>query len=879
MLLSEKSARFLGLVLTAAALAAPAHAALREGRLPLSNGKAGSVNLLGETHFECGTYKGNEAEHAWRASIDQRVQKEVTIGKRIVQGGLDYVYDDVWIVEDDGSLTFSGTNMFDTQLRTFQFAPAGVGIYNVTSPAYTWDNVYGNAIVTSDDGAIQVVLPFSFPFGGGNWTQMYVGGNGMLSFGAHPNPSGYYDPSDFYNPTPKIAGYYMDLNVQAGGSIHAKSEATKYTITYNGIWEFGTGNVNTFQIVLYPSGSFTLTYNSIQSSTPSGGNPIVLGYHPGGSAPLDEISFSADLPHTGVANAAVYESYFSFGVPLVNEVALFQRFYSQFPDDFFQLVYFTNFLQTMAGFANELNIKNDVTGLGLQIFDSSAQYGSNGVLESRCNMNRLNAWMSPDPFNRWFGKGNSFLTIMGQEAGHRWGAFTYFNPGTGPSNLILGRSDAHWSYYVDVDHSSLEGGNWVSTGGIDYVCPTQVDHFSELDEYLFGLRTPEEVTDFYYISSVSNNTSLARSVGTPVINATASGLYTPVTVEHVAAAEGARTPLEPNENKDLRQAFILLVQAGSSPTQADLDKISGFRRAWEDYFEVSCDGRLTCNTSVSSTFEVAVVCGNVRSAATNDIIPEFTARSLERGFIQHVPDGGRYTFRYQAHAASGPAEDITLVFEAANFDPDTITTSIAYGSTVCFDVLLEPTLTPVFITSFEAVVRGAAVEVSWEVWSDEALDRYALYRRDVAGTVAREVAGGRFDASTRSFLDQSVQPGKSYQYELVIAAADGELVRSPIASVTTPELRTALAQNYPNPFNPKTTIEFSLGERTRVAVGIYDATGALVVRLEDETREAGTHRVEWTGRDAAGKPVGSGVYFYRLEGVKGVAPKKMVLLK
>ena len=59
--------------------------------------------------------------------------------------------------------------------------------------------------------------------------------------------------------------------------------------------------------------------------------------------------------------------------------------------EFFQLVFFPNFAQTMNGFANELNIKNDVTGIGLPIFDSSSQYGSNGVLESRCNMNRLAA--------------------------------------------------------------------------------------------------------------------------------------------------------------------------------------------------------------------------------------------------------------------------------------------------------------------------------------------------------------------------------------------------------------------------------------------------------------------------------------------------------
>ncbi len=672
--------------------ATTADAALRHGRPPLSAGETKGTTLLGETLFECGTYKGNEAEHAWRKSINDRIQKDVDSGKRLVQGSLDYVYDDVWIIEDDGSLVYSGTNAFDTNAKTFLFAPAGGGVYNITNPAFSYDAVTGTSINTGDDGAVVVTLPFSFPYGGSSWTQMYVGGNGILAFGAHPNPSGFYDPADFYNTTPKIAGYYMDLNPPVPGGtsvgVRVKSEATKYTVTWNQVPEYGTSNLNTFQIVLYPSGNFTLTYNGIASTVASGGSPIVVGFHPGGTPPEETISFSAGIPHTSGAGAAVFEEYYSFANPLVNEVALFQRFYSLFPDEFFQLVFFTNFVQTMGGFANELNIKNDVTGIGLGTFDASSQYGSNGVLESRCNMNRLAAWSSTDPAARVFGKGNNFLTIMGQEAGHRWGAFTYFDAGSGASNLILGRDDAHWSYYVDVDHSSLEGGNWVSTGGLNYQCPTRIDYFSQVDEYMFGLRTPDEVKDFFYISSASNNLPANRSVGTPLINATASGTLTPVTVEHIIAANGARTPTEPNEGKDLRQGFIFLLQAGTSPSQAELDKIAGFRRAWEDYFERSCDGRLTCNTSLTANFPVAVICGNVRERWTGHIIPAFTANSLERSFEQQVPDDGRFTFRYQANAGSGPTEHATIVFSATGYLPDTLVVNLAYGSTQCMDVEL-----------------------------------------------------------------------------------------------------------------------------------------------------------------------------------------------
>lgn len=112
-----------------------------------------------------------------------------------------------------------------------------------------------------------------------------------------------------------------------------------------------------------------------------------------------------------------------------------------------------------------------------------------------------------------------------------------------------------------------------------------------------------------------------------------------------------------------------------------------------------------------------------------------------------------------------------------------------------------------------------------------------------------------------------------------IAGMTGDVsVRAP-TPVETPARSATLGQNYPNPFNPATTIEYSLPTRSNAVVGIYDSDGTLVVRLDQGVREAGTHRVEWNGRDALGNPVGSGVYFYRLEGEKAVAPRKMVLLK
>ncbi len=95
-----------------------------------------------------------------------------------------------------------------------------------------------------------------------------------------------------------------------------------------------------------------------------------------------------------------------------------------------------------------------------------------------------------------------------------------------------------------------------------------------------------------------------------------------------------------------------------------------------------------------------------------------------------------------------------------------------------------------------------------------------------------------------------------------------------------PVLANHLAQNYPNPFNPQTTIAFALKERGRVRIHVYDVTGARIATLLDETRAAGSYAdVRWDGRDAAGSPVASGVYFYQLVAGEFSQTKKMVLLK
>ena len=98
----------------------------------------------------------------------------------------------------------------------------------------------------------------------------------------------------------------------------------------------------------------------------------------------------------------------------------------------------------------------------------------------------------------------------------------------------------------------------------------------------------------------------------------------------------------------------------------------------------------------------------------------------------------------------------------------------------------------------------------------------------------------------------------------------------------TPELKPFhLAQNRPNPFNPITTIDWRIqksspsGDLLPVRLEIYSPTGRLVRMLINKPLPVGDYQAIWDGTDQEGRPVSSGVYYYRLLSKDTVESRKM----
>jgi hypothetical protein len=104
-----------------------------------------------------------------------------------------------------------------------------------------------------------------------------------------------------------------------------------------------------------------------------------------------------------------------------------------------------------------------------------------------------------------------------------------------------------------------------------------------------------------------------------------------------------------------------------------------------------------------------------------------------------------------------------------------------------------------------------------------------------------------------------------------------ERTRPGIRDVTVAEL--TVYQNYPNPFGPKTLIPFALPADQDAAVEIYNAAGQLVATVADGAFGRGSNIAAWDGSDSRGRPVASGLYFYKVTAGRETVTRRMLLLR
>jgi hypothetical protein len=380
-----------------------------------------------------------------------------------------------------------------------------------------------------------------------------------------------------------VAPIFDDLDPSAGGGVFRRVDGDALLITWCDVPEFGTSSrrVNV-QLRLAADGSIDFIYGALQSESGA-----VVGLSPGETGIFSPVDVSTVAAGTIAGGTGAVGERFA-ATPDLDFVALTKKFYQTHGDDFDQLVIFTNTRTTQLGtFAFEFTVANEVSGIGQEVYDSSRDFGSTGRLRSVVDMDMLSRFPD-DPGQRFLGE-NSTLSVMGQECGHRWLAFLEFRDGAANSSELLGRDEAHWSFFFDSDGSHMEGNDIEDLGNGVFRTVGAVSRYSALDQYAMGLRAPSDVPAMFVVSKV---TSGQNAEDAPKTGVEIRGTRKDVRIADIVAANGARRPDAASAPKVFRQAFIYLV-AQTRESSDELNKLERIRGAWDTFFSDSTEGRGT----------------------------------------------------------------------------------------------------------------------------------------------------------------------------------------------------------------------------------------------------------------------------------------------
>lgn len=88
-----------------------------------------------------------------------------------------------------------------------------------------------------------------------------------------------------------------------------------------------------------------------------------------------------------------------------------------------------------------------------------------------------------------------------------------------------------------------------------------------------------------------------------------------------------------------------------------------------------------------------------------------------------------------------------------------------------------------------------------------------------------------------------------------------------------------LGQNFPNPFHSDTRIHFQMAHAGAIDISIYNSLGQKVRQLLCEKRTAGTHWVQWDGRDDRGFALVGEVYYCQMRSGAQSRSSKLLLMR
>jgi uncharacterized protein (TIGR03437 family) len=585
-----------------------------------------------------------EEARAWHEANQQAVEADFAKGLRSLTQASVQPVGDIAVVTGDSNM-ITAPRSFDLNLRATSFTPANGG-YVISTVSSLFDNNLGDRLdmtdpnsnpiegtEAGDDAFVVQDLGFDFFFYDNYYPSIAISSNGNLVF----RPSGVSDRdfamgavsssptlSEFQNKLPRIAPFWHDLDARpaslpnAAAGIYIRRSSDRVMITWNYIKDFpntsADNGLHRFQVTLYANtGRITVTVDGAALTSQS-----LVGISPGSGVDTTVlVDLSSQRGATQYKRAPLGE--FFSTTTKVDYISAVNEFYKLGYDDFDFVFFMTDFSYSIGSgdeFAFYDALRNKDLNIGLEYSDpdTSRIYGSNR-LEGVLNLNSIVNVYPSLPTTRFLGS-NHGLSIMAHELGHRWLSFIRYPGG----DSWLGRQNAHWSFFLDtrstmgvpgIERSSvMEGNVWEETAPESgrFESKGLVDGYSQLDQYLMGLRAANEVGNFGIIRNPSGVSQTSASNPQPGVTVSGSGDELSI-YDVIQANGGERYPAPPATplKKSLRAAVVLLVKPGTSPTTATLNKIKLYRLAFESYFNQATDGRAVIDTALVKQSRVSAI--------------------------------------------------------------------------------------------------------------------------------------------------------------------------------------------------------------------------------------------------------------------------------
>jgi hypothetical protein len=525
-------------------------------------------------------------------------------------------------------------NLFDLGKHTLRFTP-GAGGYRVEQTAFSWDRDVGSQAAPRTPTMLH---NFSFPFSGRTWDALNVDVTGSIGFGGGVT-IGRFDQlqtaaTALVGKAPAICVF---LKPRMTGPHFVKELADRVVITwtltepFGGIQDFTwTPTVNRFQAVLSRDGTIQMSYDDVAAKD------AIVGVYQALGADSDRPKVvAADLSSLNKRDGpftVVYESFHYLSLP--NPRDLTCTVLDTLGDNFDFLAYYSDFRvdNQEAGTPSNGPLGGGpnggaVTGIGAEQKNLAA-YCTRGRFQWQyiqpvyVGANQMQEYPPAD-----YSDGNSHdigfylhqlgertpdgripaydyaLSQIGHEMGHRWSAFVSARVKgetipLGPTHWARGlQAPAPFAFQRPTEASAMGGGVWQDNldGTFtqlddDYYVPATA--YSYLDLYLMGLIGASEVPDFFILR---NLTPAGRDAnGHAIVNAD----RTKVSIQDVIAVHGPRLPDVDHAQKRFNTGMVVMVEHGKTPSRELIERATGIRGAWIDYFATVTGHRASMTATV-----------------------------------------------------------------------------------------------------------------------------------------------------------------------------------------------------------------------------------------------------------------------------------------